>query len=131
MKAVLATSTSFPSATLAPLRRSRAARPAPVPTTAAPGRAHALYLRILTWTFTFFNSVRVISYLPTLWTLAHSSDSSQHSLWTWCTWFGANLTMSLWLIERNGSRVDRAAAVNMGNTAMCLAVIGVIAFERF
>ena len=88
------------------------------------------YRAALTWAFTFFSSVRVLSYLPTMWTLWQSGDSSQHSLWTWCTWFCANLTMSLWLIDRNGARVDRAALVNLGNAAMCLAVIALIVVER-
>ena len=88
------------------------------------------YRVALTWAFTFFSSVRVLSYLPTMWTLWQSGDSSQHSLWTWCTWFCANLTMSLWLIDRNGARIDRAAFVNLGNAFMCLAVIALIVFER-
>jgi hypothetical protein len=130
MKPLLAAVALSPSASPAALRRQPPAPAARAPESAS-GRARATYLRVLTWTFTFFNSVRVVSYLPTLWTLAHSNDSSQHSLWTWCTWFGANLTMSLWLIERNDSRVDRAAVVNLGNTAMCLAVIVLIAIARF
>ena len=77
-----------------------------------------------------FSAARIFSYLPTLWTLAHSSDSSQHSLWTWGTWFLANLTMTLWVVERNGSRLDRVALVNLGNTVMCLAVIALIVAVR-
>lgn len=88
------------------------------------------YRTALTWAFTFFSTVRVLAYLPTIWTLWQSGDSSQHSLWTWCTWLGANLTMSLWLIDRNGARMDRAAAVNLGNAAMCLAVIVLIVVQR-
>ena len=68
--------------------------------------------------------------LPTMWTLWQSGDSSQHSLWTWGTWLGANLTMSLWLIERNGSRLDGAAMVNIGNAVMCLTVVGLIVIAR-
>lgn len=95
-----------------------------------PTRSRTAYLRGLTWAFTFFNSVRVLCYLPTLWAILQSGDSSQHSLWTWGTWFSGNLTMSLWLIERNDGRMDRAALVSAMNAAMCFAVIAVIIFQR-
>ena len=111
-----------------PLRLARASAAAANSDLPAPTRA--TYLRLLTWAFTFFNSVRLLAYMPTIWTLAQSGDSSQHSLWTWGTWFCANVTMSLWLMERNGSRLDRAAAVNIGNAVMCLAVIGLIVAAR-
>ncbi len=97
---------------------------------AAASRTLQRYRTALTWAFTFFSAIRVLAYLPTMWTLWQSGDSSQHSLWTWCTWLGANLTMSLWLIDRNGARIDRAASVNLGNAAMCLVVIVLIVVER-
>ena len=97
---------------------------------AAASRTLERYRTALTWAFTFFSTIRMVSYLPTMWALWQSGDSSQHSLWTWCTWLGANLTMSLWLIDRNGAQVDRAAAVNLGNAAMCLAVIVLIVAQR-
>ena len=87
-------------------------------------------LSLLTWAFMLFNSIRLVAYLPTTWAIYSSGDSSQHSLWTWGTWFCANVTMSLWLIERNGSRLDGAAMVNIGNALMCLAVIGLIVIAR-
>ena len=70
------------------------------------------------------------SYLPTLWAIWIRGDSSQHSLWTWCTWFGANVTMALWLRERNGGRFCRAAAVNLGNAAMCGITLVLIVWFR-
>jgi hypothetical protein len=45
------------------------------PLPAAP--ATSTYLQVLTWLFTLFNSVRVFAYLPTLWTVYTSGDSSQ------------------------------------------------------
>ena len=89
-----------------------------------------LFKGALKWAFAFFNGTRVLSYLPTIWTLWHSGDSSQHSLWTWGAWLGANITMSLWLIDKNGACIDRAALVNLGNAAMCLVVIVLIASQR-
>jgi hypothetical protein len=95
-----------------------------------PRPARAGYLVVLTWAFTLFNSVRMFAYLPTLWAIHETGDSSQHSLWTWCTWFGANLTMAAWLYEQNGQRVNRAVLVNLSNSLMCLAVTALIAGQR-
>ncbi len=88
------------------------------------------YLTGLTWAFTLLNSARVLSYLPTIWALIHSGDSSQHSLWTWCTWLGANATMAAWLHEHNGQRMNRAVAVNIGNATMCAATVALIVAHR-
>jgi len=93
--------------------------------------ARTLYLRVLTWAFTLFNSVRVLAYAPTIWAIHASGDSSQHSLWTWITWAGANATMAAWLYEQNGQRLNRAIAVNMGNAAMCLCTVALIIAYRF
>jgi hypothetical protein len=82
---------------------------------------HVRYLAVLTWSFTLFNSARLLSYLPTLWAIWSVGDSQQHSLLTWLTWTGANLTMAAWLYEQEGRRVTRSVAVNAGNAAMCVA----------
>jgi hypothetical protein len=74
--------------------------------------------------------LRAASYLPTIWAIHVSGDSSQHSLWTWGTWLGANLTMAAWLYEQNGQRLGRAALVSLGNAAMCTATVAVIAAHR-
>lgn len=79
------------------------------------------YLTVLTWLFTLFNSVRVLAYLPTLLAIFTTGESSQHSLLTWVTWVGANATMAAWLFEHNGRRMNRAIAVNVCNSLMCLA----------
>lgn len=92
--------------------------------------AREVYLALLTWAFTLFNSVRVLSYLPTLWAIHQSGDSSQHSLVTWLTWLGANVTMALWLYEHNGQRCNRAVMVNAGNAVMCLATSVLIGWHR-
>jgi hypothetical protein len=98
--------------------------------TARTGGAHARYVTVLTWAFTLFNFLRVIAYLPTLWAIQSSGDASQHSLFTWLTWLGANLTMAAWLYEQQGRRLGRAAAVNACNAAMCAAICGAIAALR-
>lgn len=93
--------------------------------------APTTYLSVLTWVFTLFNSVRVLAYLPTLWAILTSGDSSQHSLLTWGTWVGANATMAAWLYEQNGRRVNRAIAVNICNALMCLTTSILIVAYRF
>jgi hypothetical protein len=90
----------------------------------------ATYLAMLTGLFTLFNSVRLLSYMPTMYLIHSSGDSSQHSLWTWCTWLGANLTMAAWLYEQDGHRMGRAVAVNLGNATMCAVTVGLIAAHR-
>jgi hypothetical protein len=87
-------------------------------------------LCVLTWFFTLFNSVRVLAYLPTLWAIFTSGDSSQHSLLTWVTWVGASATMAAWLHEHNGRRANRAMAVNVCNTLMCLTTSTLIVAYR-
>lgn len=91
----------------------------------------ARYLAALTWAFALFNAMRVIAYLPTLWAIQSSGDASQHSLFTWLTWLGANLTMAAWLYEQGGRRVSRAVLVNVCNAAMCAAICAVIAALRW
>lgn len=97
----------------------------------APGSPpRTTYLSLLTWAFTFFNSVRVFAYLPTVWAILQSGDSSQHSLWTWLTWAGANATMAAWLYEHNGRRANRAVAVNACNASMCVLTLLTILAQR-
>ncbi|HMN80098.1 MAG TPA: hypothetical protein PKA20_09225 [Burkholderiaceae bacterium] len=96
-----------------------------------PTAARQAYLRMLTLAFTLFSSVRMLAYLPTLWSIHLSGDSSQHSLLTWLTWTGANLTMAAWLYEHGGQRIDRAIVVNLGNAAMCAASSALIVWYRF
>ncbi len=93
--------------------------------------ANSLYLRVLTWAFTLFNSVRVFAYLPTIWAIPQNGASNQHSLLTWITFTGANATMALWLFEQNGRRVHRAVIVNAGNAVMCCVIAAVIVSHRW
>ena len=97
---------------------------------AAPITPRALYLTVLTWTFTAFNSIRVLGYLPTVLAIMASGDSSQHSVLTWITWLGANGTMAAWLYEQNSQRLSKAVMVNIGNTTMCLITTVVIIWYR-
>lgn len=96
-----------------------------------PPISRRIYLRLLAWTFLFFNSVRCLAYLPTAFSIHASGDSSQHSLFTWLIWLGANASMGAWLYENEGRRVNRAILVSMGNAAMCLGITVQILYYRF
>lgn len=94
------------------------------------GGRRSLYLVALTWCFTFFNTARVLAYLPTVMAIVQHRDSTQHSLFTWLTWLGANITMAAWLFEQNGARLNRAIAVNVANACRCLSTAAVIVAFR-
>ena len=88
--------------------------------------------RRLVWlsrVFTFFNAARVFAYMPTLWAIHTSADSSQHSLLTWGTWLCANLSMGIWLHERDGE-MHRAVVANLCNALMCLCGVALIVWYR-
>jgi hypothetical protein len=106
------------------------AAPGQVPA-ALPTRQRGLYLQCLTWSFTLFNTARLFCYLPTIWAIHISGDSSQHSLWTWGTFLGANATMAAWLYEKDERRVTRAMLVNVSNAAMCAATVTLILAARW
>lgn len=88
------------------------------------------YLTTLGALFTLFSSARLLAYLPTIWAVMSTGDSSQHSLWTWFTFFGGNATMAVWLWENNGRRCNGATVASSGNALMCLAIIAAIALTR-
>jgi hypothetical protein len=122
-------------ATGAPVWRGPAARVAQAVYTIAArmtmaSRSRDAYLATLGGLFALFNSARVLAYLPTIWAVAASGDSSQHSLWTWFCFLGGNATMALWLWEQNGRTTNRAIAVSVCNALMCTGIVGVIAWTR-
>ncbi len=106
----------------ATLRATDEPRPAPTP--------RQRYLAALAWAFTLFNGARIFAYLPTLWAIWASGDSSQHSILTWFTWMGANATMAAWLYEQNGQRMSRAVAMNLSNAGMCAVGTALILWTR-
>ena len=89
------------------------------------------HLSLLSGSFALFNSLRIVAYLPTLHAIQSSGHADQHSLFTWLTFLGANLTMALWLHEQNGGRMNRAVAVNAFNALMCGAIAASIAWLRW
>ena len=105
-------------------------RRAPPPAGAGAGGDRATYRRLLAWSFALFNSIRTLSYLPTLWALHESGQSDQHSLLTWLSWTGANATMAAWLYEQRDRRVDRVIVVTLCNAVMCLVTSATIVWYR-
>lgn len=103
----------------------------PGPRPPAPQQPARQRSTLLVVAFTFFNSARVLAYLPTLWAIHASGDSSQHSLWTWLTWLGANLTMGAWLHDQRPGRFNFPMLVNLANAAMCLAAVLLIGWCRW
>lgn len=108
-------------------------RPVTDPEATGPARSafRRQYLLVLGWAFTLFSTVRVLAYLPTVWAVVQSGDSSQHSLWTWITWAGANATMAAWLYETQQQQLSRAAVVSAVNAAMCVLTLLTILAYRF
>ncbi len=50
----------------------------PVGTLTQPSKgARSAYLAVLTWAFMFFSVLRVIAYVPTMWAIQASGDSSR------------------------------------------------------
>lgn len=88
------------------------------------------YLTLLNWAFALFSSTRLLTYLPTLWAIQASGDSSQHSLLTWSAWVASNTTMAAWLFEHNGRRWNKAIVVTAGNAVMCGAACLLIVHYR-
>lgn len=88
-------------------------------------------LSLLSGAFALFNGLRIVAYLPTLAAIQVSGQADQHSLFTWLTFLGANLTMALWLHDQNGRRMNRAVAVNAFNALMCGAIAASIAWLRW
>jgi hypothetical protein len=88
-------------------------------------------LSLLSGAFAVFNGLRIVAYLPTLSAIQVSGQADQHSMFTWLTFLGANVTMALWLHEQNGRRFNRAVAVNAFNAVMCGAIAASIAWLRW
>jgi hypothetical protein len=93
-----------------------------------PPRAN--YLATLGALFALFNSARVLAYLPTIWAVAASGNSSQHSVWTCLTFLGANATMAACLWEQNQRQPNGAVLASAGNAFMCMVIVAVVAWTR-
>ncbi|MCW5611238.1 MAG: hypothetical protein KIS83_11230 [Rubrivivax sp.] len=117
----------------APAAGAAAAAPAAANGTAAavtPPPAPRRYALVLGWAFAAFSTLRLFSYLPTIWAIHASGASDQHSLFTWLTWCGANLTMGLMVGEQTQRRFSGCALVSFANAAMCATTALLIVCHR-
>jgi hypothetical protein len=79
--------------------------------------------------FTFFNSLRIVSYLPQIWRVARDTQgASCISYMTWMLWTAANASTSLYAFANLGDLM--LGLVTLANTVCCLAVIGLTLFKR-
>ena len=95
-----------------------------------PARRRTRRLRWLALAFALFSTARLVAYLPTVHAILSTGQTDQHSLWTWCTWAGANGVMALWLYEQAGQRLDRAIVINGCNGLMCTVTAALIVYFR-
>ena len=80
----------------------------------------AAYLAALAWAFVFWNSVRILTYLPTLRLLLKPGASAEHySVATWASWVLSNATLALYLFEAGGRTLNSLVLLNTGNALMC------------
>jgi hypothetical protein len=92
--------------------------------------ARVRYLAVLDWSFALFSTMRLLTYIPTMWAIHHSGSSSQHSLLTWMVWTGANFVMAASLYERSGRVLNKLIVVNAANAVQCLFMSLIVACYR-
>ncbi|MCO5092697.1 hypothetical protein [Bosea sp. (in: a-proteobacteria)] len=79
--------------------------------------------------FSFFNVLRVFSYLPQIVRVARdSTGAAAISYWTWGLWVAANTSTAAYALTSLGD--VPLAAINMMNSLCCGIVIGLTAFKR-
>ena len=84
-------------------------------------QAHSIWLAFLSVMFVFWNSVRILTYVPTIRKLTRPGASARdYSLATWGSWVLSNGFFALYLWEQAGRELNSMVLLNAGNTAMCL-----------
>ncbi|MCA3178486.1 MAG: hypothetical protein O9345_14060 [Burkholderiaceae bacterium] len=79
--------------------------------------------------FSFFNLLRLGSYLPQLWRIARDDHGATAiSYATWGTWIGANASTTAYAWVNLGD--DWLALVNGVNTGCCVGVCALTAWKR-
>jgi hypothetical protein len=79
--------------------------------------------------FSFFNSLRIFSYLPQIHRVARDQNGAAAiSYWTWALWAMSNASTGAYALVSLGDRP--LAAISTINTACCAVVIGLTAFKR-
>lgn len=92
----------------------------------------AAYLAALAWAFVFWNSVRILTYVPTLRLLLKPGASAEHySIATWASWVLSNATLALYLFEAGGRTLNSLVLLNTGNALMCFVTCALIVRLRW
>lgn len=79
-----------------------------------------VYIVVLTYSYSFWNSVRILSYFPTILKLRRAdADAGSYSQVTWVCWIFANLTYCLMLFHSKGNHFDALVAVPFSNVVFC------------
>jgi hypothetical protein len=79
--------------------------------------------------FTFFNTLRLASYLPQLWRIAQDTNGATAiSYASWIIWIGANASTGAYAWVNLGDRW--LAFISTFNAACCLAVCMLTAWKR-
>lgn len=82
---------------------------------------NSLYLHFLSAMFVFWNSVRILTYVPTILKLKRPGASAKdYSLATWASWVFSNGFFALYLWEQSQRELNSMVILNCGNTVMCL-----------
>jgi hypothetical protein len=88
---------------------------------------HEVYVTAITWGYVFWNTVRILTYIPTLLMLLKPDASARYySLATWGSWVLSNGTLALYLFEQSGREFNALVLLNAGNTIMCLVTCALI-----
>lgn len=83
---------------------------------------NSLYLHFLSAMFVFWNSVRILTYVPTILKLKRpGASANDYSLATWASWVFSNGFFALYLWEQSQRELNAMVILNCGNTLMCLA----------
>ena len=81
--------------------------------------------------FIFFNSARVLFYVPSFIKMAKAQNNlNTHSLITWFCWIFANFTTGMAFFIHSNT-LDAQVVLNYANTFMCCIGLGLILYKRY
>lgn len=84
---------------------------------------------LLTFLFTAFNLLRLMSYAPQILSIARDENGATAiSFSCWMIWIGANATTALYAWEALAD--ERLALINAFNTVCCVVVVLLTAYKR-